>query len=517
MAEDLELTVTVHDLQRVEARVSDDGRASGRVLRDDLRKRTIEVLEGWLRHSLTVSRTDLEVLGEHLFEMLFNGELRELLLDRLEKAGTRHPLRLRLEFAEEARELARYPWEYLFLRERSGRAFFLSTYTRLVLSRRLVTSAPSVPLTGADHSLRILMAVAEPDDKDLGPVLAQPVIDAVNTVAADLTTCSDATPASGCRTEVMLIELTTLAGLIGKIEDFKPQVVHLLGHGRFDRASGSGAVALLKSALTRQVDWVSDNSLMDRFNNLDVKPRLVFLHMCEAGEVAFERNFAGVAPKLITAGVQAVVAMQHPISNRAAISFAREFYKRLGNGLPIDHAVQFGRDKVSIDFQAEREFGTPVLYMQSSDGVILPPAPAAPAALPAGDGAAGTERPRPTSGASEVPVGVAAEVASAGGSSVAPPTPAPVSPLPIGGQVQQLAGAGTAKASGALRPMQQAGSREAARLGVFDAARPELRRLAACGNAAEARATLDQLIGVTDDDDLLSVWNAMTKALNQIP
>jgi len=41
--------------------------------------------------------------------------------------------------------------------------------------------------------------------------------------------------------------------------------------------------------------------------------------------------------------------------------------------------------------------------------------------------------------------------------------------------------------------------------------------LAACGNAAEARATLDQLIGVTDDDDLLSVWNAMTKALNQIP
>jgi CHAT domain-containing protein len=103
-------------------------------------------------------------------------------------------------------------------------------------------------------------------------------------------------------------------------------------------------------------------------------PRLVFLHLCESATVDSTANFAGLAPQLIQAGVQAVVAMQYPITNRAAISFSRGFYRELAKGRAVDEAVQEGRWRITMDenAQASPSFGAPVLYMRSRDGIILP-------------------------------------------------------------------------------------------------------------------------------------------------
>ncbi|HEX7439630.1 MAG TPA: CHAT domain-containing protein, partial [Caldimonas sp.] len=323
MSVPLELTVTVMDMQRVEARTSDRREKSGLVQHDALRANTIRILDNWLRKT-SVSRDELEVLGEHLFDTLFQGEVRALLAQCLIETEKGTPLRLQLAFKHEAKALARYPWEYLFWRD-DERGHFLSTHARLVLSRFMPSGAGDGPpgfQAARDPDLRILLAIAEPDDKSLGPVAAQPVTDAVEQVAADLTegkmSIGDGSARLLCSTKVEKLEATTLDGLVEAIETFKPHVVHLIGHGRYDRDKGSGEIALLGDTATRRLRWVLDSVLKVPFLNFDPCPRLVFLHMCQSGAVDFERNFAGLAPQLIGAGVQAVVAMQHPITNAAA-------------------------------------------------------------------------------------------------------------------------------------------------------------------------------------------------------
>jgi formylglycine-generating enzyme required for sulfatase activity len=80
-------------------------------------------------------------------------------------------------------------------------------------------------------------------------------------------------------------------------------------------------------------------------------------------------------------GIAAVLAMQYEITDRAAIEFSRTFYRALAYGLPIDAAVASARIGVSIGVNNSLEWGTPVLYMRSPDGVLFELA-ARPAARP---------------------------------------------------------------------------------------------------------------------------------------
>jgi hypothetical protein len=60
--------------------------------------------------------------------------------------------------------------------------------------------------------------------------------------------------------------------------------------------------------------------------------RLVVLNACKSATTALrsgEHPFAGIATALIREGVPAVVAMQFPISDKAAIIFSQTFYQRL--------------------------------------------------------------------------------------------------------------------------------------------------------------------------------------------
>ena len=65
----------------------------------------------------------------------------------------------------------------------------------------------------------------------------------------------------------------------------------------------------------------------------------------------------------------AVVAMQYEITDRSAIEFSRSFYDAVADGLPIDAAVAEARTAVKM--KSVLEWGTPVLYVRSSDGRIF--------------------------------------------------------------------------------------------------------------------------------------------------
>lgn len=111
--------------------------------------------------------------------------------------------------------------------------------------------------------------------------------------------------------------------------------------------------------------WLADEPL-----------RLVFLNACNTGTTNVRSGahpFAGIATALIRERVPAVVAMQFPISDQAAIAFAQTFYERIAQGFPVDAAVAEGR-KVLYSSK-HSEWATPVLYMRSRDGMLFEPVP----------------------------------------------------------------------------------------------------------------------------------------------
>ena len=61
--------------------------------------------------------------------------------------------------------------------------------------------------------------------------------------------------------------------------------------------------------------------------------------------------------------------MQYEITDRSAIEGSRSFYDAVADGLPIDAAVAEARTAVKM--KSILEWGTPVLYMRSSDGRIF--------------------------------------------------------------------------------------------------------------------------------------------------
>jgi hypothetical protein len=208
--------------------------------------------------------------------------------------------------------------------------------------------------------------VSQPDHPSLGPVVAEPVIEAIQKLAEKYPI------------QLVVEKKPTVPNLLENLKDLNPHIIHFIGHGRYNDELNQGEIALLANDET-SLRPVRDTEFVEFLTQMNAIPKLFLLQMCEGGVVDFKKQFAGMAPQLILAGVDAVVAMQHPITNAAAIAFSRAFYKELAEGNPVDSAVQMGRWQITLEIpQAydSRVFGTPVLYMHSRDGIILPPSEA---------------------------------------------------------------------------------------------------------------------------------------------
>lgn len=354
----VELTVIVQDENNVRARNQDGAEKSCKIEQDRLSHNTIEIFQEWLNLSKISRRRELEVLGMHLYRMLFSGEVETFFEETRKSVPAGERLRVQLSFQEAVSHLASLPWEYLYCPDTETRkGFFLSTDADLVLSRYMPIDKGRQPLGPGVSPLRILMVVSQPTN--LAPVIAGPVIEVIEKLPD---------------VKVESLDTPTVENFVDKLKETKPHVLHFIGHGRFYKAERKGEIALLGPD-EKSERWIGDNEFTDYFRQAGWTPRLVFLHLCEGATVDFNASFAGLAPPLIRANIPAVVAMQYPITNKAAIAFSKTFYRELASGAPIDHAVQSGRWRITADVPDAyntRVFGAPVLYIQSGDGVILP-------------------------------------------------------------------------------------------------------------------------------------------------
>jgi CHAT domain len=343
---------------------------------DRLWSQTISMFRFWLEKNKSDQRDDFVVLGWNLYNALFgDDEIRQAFEKELNeslKKKSNPPLRLILEFKPGARELAEYPWEFLYCP--IGKGYFLGACTEMILARH--TPWPMYPdettrdeRRPSSEPLRILMVISSPEFEEVNSYFDSskmrnklPEISAED-VRRKISSLKYAT--------VETLSKPTKESLTDRINTFKPHVLHFIGHGK------NGKLALVQAKDKALADWIEDASLADCF--ADHQPRLIFLHACEGAVSGSYELFKGLALKLMEARIPTVVAMQFEVGIGEASRFATRFYEALSLGRSIDEAVQLGRAELGTGKNEQgqqnyssRAFGCPVVYIQNcSEEIVL--------------------------------------------------------------------------------------------------------------------------------------------------
>lgn len=138
-------------------------------------------------------------------------------------------------------------------------------------------------------------------------------------------------------------------------------VVHFIGHGQ---ATPDGGVLLFEG--DEQPDPVPAEDLAEMLDEPALN--LVVLNACETASSS--DLFQSVAEATVRRGVPAVIGMQVPVLDSAAIDFAREFYRAWAAGEPIEVAVAYARRLVrQLGWGAAADWSIPVLYMGHTGGL----------------------------------------------------------------------------------------------------------------------------------------------------
>ncbi|NUR60192.1 MAG: CHAT domain-containing protein, partial [Catenulispora sp.] len=324
-------------------------------LRSQLATLPTMVLASAARSRLAVSPMEqaARAVGDHLFRALTGGEtLGELA--RLRRRAQAVGADVRLALRVRPPELAALPWEFLF-DARADRAEFLGRSCMVTRSAGDLRAVPPLTVAGP---LRVLAMVAVPSD--------QAELD-VERERAYLEQSLAPMRAAG-RLELEWIPATKTA-LLAATQRRRWHIVHYIGHGDFDPATGAGRLAFAAED-GAGTDWVTARQLA---TILGAHPtlRLVVLNACQSSAASAEDGQAGLAAALVHAGLAAVVAMQFPITDDAAPVFGREFYGALAAGEPVDRCVRAGRAAITLANDASLEWGTPVLHLRSTDGVLF--------------------------------------------------------------------------------------------------------------------------------------------------
>jgi len=302
-----------------------------------------------------------EEIGTALFQALFPGTIRDAFLQSLARVEQEPDTGLRIRLVLDPRspglsELAALPWELLY-RADTGDFIARNPLTPFVRYLEVPRLAAPVQLT---RSLKVLVASVLPDD-------VQPL----DVEAEQKELASGWRGTSGITME--FLENPTLPQLRQKLLTDTFHAFHFIGHGQFDASNGEGALVFRDDqGYSRPIRGRVLAEALKSQRSL----RLVSLNACDTAQVPRRRGldpFSGVASALLMAGLPAVVAMQYPISDAAALVFSQSFYTALAAGLPVDAAAAEARLTIHLAFPDTWEWITPALFMSVPDGRVLLP------------------------------------------------------------------------------------------------------------------------------------------------
>lgn len=309
----------------------------------------------WETSAAPMDPLEVDKLGRKLFQALFptpvEKRFREALSALHERNGGRQDwgLRVKVTFDREGdfALLATQPWEFL-----CDGGQFLNRHRLTPVVRCLNTDLrPLPPMTGP---LRVLLIASNPQD---APSLK------VRQEAKLIEKALRKEP----EVEVISMPRASFRDLFEMAE--QPfHVVHFMGHGDILSDLRDDFVLYFegKDRRAEPINGLLFADCLRSFADL----RLVVLNSCWSG--AFSRRdgqdpFSGVAAALISRGIPAVVAMQFPISDDAAISFSRAFYERLVKNEFVSTAATAGRQAILAEEPESLEWATPVVFLAGKD------------------------------------------------------------------------------------------------------------------------------------------------------
>jgi CHAT domain-containing protein len=330
--------------------------SSGTLNRDRLNDR----IQSMLTDSYQLVGNAIRTVGEALFDCLFDSQLREHFLTCyqqvvLEKQQT---LEMILAINETALpELVAYPWEFICLPKRYQQGEIrLATDPKLSFFRtryNLQNSDRRSLQIESKNRLKIALIVARPiADSQLRNVEYRQVESHLSHLATQHTNI-DFLP---------VINPATPRKVAAQLRDGQPDIFHFIGHGQL------GQVAWVTES--GEPDWKTASFFSNLFSQH--RPTIVILQACETAQESELAAFSSVAAHLMLQGIAIVIAMQYKISNQTASCFVGDFYDEIIKGHPVDVAVQQARFNLSLDKGYEqKDFATPILYMNSKDGYLF--------------------------------------------------------------------------------------------------------------------------------------------------
>lgn len=326
-----------------------------RALENTLKDIEIALLRSREKSRLSCSQEEETVkdFGKKLFDALLTGKIQscyDVSLHDAAKQGKGLRMKLRIE----PPELVALPWEFLYDSQQLE-YLSLSSSTPVVRYPELVQSIR--PLS-VDPPLRILGMTASPSDLPLLNVEREKrnVEEAMKDLKAQ-----------------KLVDITWVHGqtwedLMRAMQTGIWHIFHFIGHGSFDRDKDEGLIALSDEDGRK---FLLGATQLKRLIGINSNLRLVLLNSCEGARGSRRDIFSSASAILVHGGMPAVLAMQYSISDEAAIVFSRAFYMALADGMPVDAAVTHARIAVNVALKNSIEWGTPVLYMRSCDGVLF--------------------------------------------------------------------------------------------------------------------------------------------------
>ena len=270
--------------------------------------------------------------GQTLFDtLLADSTLRQAWAQARGQAPQR---RIRLRIDPAAAELHALPWEML----QEGQVM-LSAHADTPLSRYLPIA---LPWSGAvdQRPIRVLVAISNPVDLEERYNLPPVDVDTEREILASALSAASEDVAEGELELVFLDAPVTPEQMENALREGY-HVLHFVGHGAFSARRGQAALYMQNQDGTAQ--RVLDSDLVAMIARQSVRPQLVTLIACQSATRATADAFAGMGPKLVSAGVPAVVAMQDVVSIDTARAFEAIFYRRLLEHGYVDQAVNEAR------------------------------------------------------------------------------------------------------------------------------------------------------------------------------
>ena len=317
----------------------------------------------------SVAEAGADEAGARLFAAFCSDERVRMAWNLAAALAPRRRIRLRID--DDAPELHTLPWEAL--RDTSPAAADREPAAdRDTPFSRLVPWSLALPPALSERPVRVLSAVAAPAARD---IYRLPPIERADEIHGIADAMALAPP--GLVEHTPLAGPCTLAALEAALERGY-HVLHLVAHGVARR---DGELSLFLEKDDGSVDRVDGSSFAAMLERLGRELRLVVLMVCSSAVRSPGDARVGLAPRLLAAGVPAVLAMQDLMPVATGRAFTRALYGELWSAGEVDRAAN--RARATLLTGALRGSAVPVLYSALAGNRLfaLAPAPAPPATI----------------------------------------------------------------------------------------------------------------------------------------